>query len=108
MARPINRGSSLAFNSRAAAHFSQVGPQPVGICLVVAVGHDHEDPLPAQVTGQERQQVTGGAVGPVQVLHHQGDWRLLGQATEQAKQQLEQASLGSRARWSAGGFAESG
>jgi hypothetical protein len=44
----------------------------------------------------------------VQILHHQGDWRLLGQAPEKAEQQLEQASLGSRTGRPGGGFAEPG
>jgi hypothetical protein len=105
---PVQPCQLCAHNPRTAVHLSQVGPQPVGICLVVAVGHHQEDPLTAQVAGQERQQRTGGAVSPVQILHHQGDWRLLGQAPEKAEQQLEQASLGSRTGRPGGGFAEPG
>jgi hypothetical protein len=61
--------------------------------LVVAVGDHQQHPLPPQIPDQERQQVPGGAVGPVQILDHQHQRPLLAQPPEQAKQQLEQPGL---------------
>jgi hypothetical protein len=76
--------------------------------LVVAVGDHQQHPLPAQVPDQERQQLAGGAVGPVQILDHQHQRSLLAQAPQQPQEQLEQASLSGLARGARFGRAQGG
>jgi hypothetical protein len=61
------------------------------------VGDHQQDPLAAQVPDEEREQVAGGLVGPVQILDHQHQRGLLAQAPKEAEQQLEQPGLGRRA-----------
>jgi hypothetical protein len=75
------------------AKLGQVGPRPRPPGLVAAVGDHQQHPLAAQVSDQERQQVAGRAVGPVQVLDHQQQRCLLAEAADQTQQQLEQARL---------------
>jgi hypothetical protein len=61
--------------------------------LVGAVGPDQQQPAVAQVADQEGQQVTGGPVGPVQVLDNQQGPVLAAEALQQPQQQLEQPPL---------------
>ena len=100
---PVQVGQLDALDGPAAVQLGQIGPKPLGPRLVAAVACDQQDPLVAQVADQERQQVAGRAVRPVQVLQNQHQRALLAQAPEQAEQHLEQASLGSLA-WRAGGL----
>jgi hypothetical protein len=74
---PVQPGQLNTLGAATPIQDGQVGPQPVRARLVAAVAHHHEQPLAAQIAGQEGQQVTGGAVGPVHVLDHQGDRHLL-------------------------------
>ena len=82
----VQPGQLDAFHRAAAVQLGQVGGQPLLARFVVAVGGHHQDPLPPQVADQERQQVAGGAVGPMQILHHQHQRSLLAQAPEQPEQ----------------------
>ena len=75
----VQPGQVDAFDPAAAIQFGQVGPEPLLAWLVVAVGDHQQQPLPPQVADQERQQVAGGAVGPVQILDHQHQRGLLAQ-----------------------------
>jgi hypothetical protein len=61
--------------------------------LVAAEGQQQQHPAGPQVGREEGDQVAGGAVGPVQVLHNQQHRRLRGQPLDHAKQQLEQPPL---------------
>ena len=61
--------------------------------LVAAIGGDQQQRLAAQVADQEREQVAGRAVGPVQVLDGDDQRRELAQPRERAEQQLEQPPL---------------
>ena len=61
--------------------------------VVAAVGDHDGQPLPVQHPAQERDQVTGGAVGPVQVLEDQQHRAGLGQLGEQAEHRPEQLLL---------------
>jgi hypothetical protein len=65
--------------------------------LVAAVGQ-HQGHAGAQVADQEAQQVTGGLVRPVQVLHDKQHWAALGQVVQHPEQQLEQPRRGQRGR----------
>ena len=87
-------GQLQALDPAAAVQLGQERPQRVAaVQLVAAVGHHQQQPAAAQVADEEGEQVAGGAVGPVQVLHHQ-DGRALGaQALQQPQQQLEQPPL---------------
>ena len=75
----------------AAVQLGQERPQGMApVQLVAAVGHHQQQPAVAQVADQEAEQVAGGAVGPVQALHHQHGRAVGAQAVQQAEQQLEQ------------------
>ena len=66
------------------------GPERVTPVQVVGpVAADQRDPLPVQHPGQERDQVPGGGVGPVQVLQHEQDGRRGRQLGEQAEHAAE-------------------
>ena len=67
----IQAGQFNAFDRTTAVQISQERAQPRLARFVVPVGDHQQQPLPPQVTDQERQQITGGAVGPVQILDHQ-------------------------------------
>jgi hypothetical protein len=69
--------------------FGEIGSEPLLAGFVVAVGNYQQHPLTAQVTNQEGQQIVGGPVGPVQILHDQHKGSLHGQAPQQPQQQLE-------------------
>jgi hypothetical protein len=53
--------------------------------LVRAVGPDHQDPFPAKPPGDEREEITGRVVGPMQVLGDQHDRPLLTQPLEETR-----------------------
>ncbi len=66
------------------------GPERVTpVQIVGPVAADQGDPLPVQHPGQERDQVPGGGVGPVQVLQHEQDRRRGRQLGEQAEHAAE-------------------
>jgi hypothetical protein len=67
------------------------------IQLVAAEGEHHQHPAGAEGGGEEGDQVAGGAVGPVKVLHDPQQRRARGQPLDHAEQQLEQPPL-TRAR----------
>jgi hypothetical protein len=72
------------------------GPERVAAVQVVgAVGADHADPLALQHAAEEDQQVTGGAVGPVEVLDDEQHRLHVGQ---QPEQRAEQPLLGEPGR----------
>src|SRR6266545_3873619 len=58
--------------------------------LVGAVGRDQQDPFLAQVPGEEAQQVTGGLVGPMDVLDDQDGGRPPPEPVEDAEEQFEE------------------
>ncbi len=80
-----------------AAVACQLAEQPAqrvqAMQLVAAVGHHQQHPTRAQAGGEECDQVTGGAVRPVQVLHDQQQRRPRGQSLDHAEQQLKEAAL---------------
>ena len=72
--------------------FGHYRPERVPPVQVVGpVGADQRDPFPVQHAGQERDQVPGGGIGPVQVLEHQehrGGRRELGEQAEHTAEHL--------------------
>ena len=54
--------------------------------------HEHQT-LTVEVAGEERHEVAGGAVDPVEVLEDQDDRRFRRQVAEETQQQAEQARL---------------
>ena len=72
--------------------FGHYRPERVPPVQVVGpVGADQRDPFPVQHAGQERDQVPGGGIGPVQVLEHQehrGGRRELGEQAERAAEHV--------------------
>jgi hypothetical protein len=87
-----------ALGPAAALQLRQERPQRVAaVQLVAAVGQHQRHPA-AKVPDQEAEQVAGGPVGPVQVLHHQQDTAVGGQAVQHPQQQLEQPARRGRAR----------
>jgi hypothetical protein len=89
----IQPGEFEVLDRVAPVQLGQIGAEPLLARLIIAEGDHQQHPLPAQVPDQERQQVAGGTVGPVQILHHQHQRSLLAQAPQQPEQQLEQAGL---------------
>ncbi len=75
----------------------QLAEQPAqrvqAVQLVAAEGQQQQHPHRAQVGGEEGDQVAGGAVRPVQVLHDQQQRRGRGQPLDHAQQQLKQPPL---------------
>ena len=61
-------GQLQALDPAATVQLGQVRTEPVPLWLVAAVGHHQQKPLEAQVASEEAEQLTGRAVGPVQVL----------------------------------------
>jgi hypothetical protein len=68
-----------------------VGVQPIQ--LVAAEGQHHHDGARAEVGGQEGEQVAGGAVGPLQILHHPQQRRPRRQPLHHPQQQRKQPPL---------------
>ena len=72
--------------------FGHYRPERVTPVQVVGpVGADQRDPFPVQHAGQERDQIPGGGIGPVQVLEHQqhrGRGRELGEQAEHGAEHL--------------------
>ena len=62
--------------------------------LVRPVGHEEHDAGVAQVPDEEREQVAGRPVGPVQVLDDEEDRRPFGEPLQQREDVLEQRPLG--------------
>ena len=111
---PASRAPSSSRSRRPSSSRSTVGvavqlgqPRPqrvAAVQLVAAVGgHQHDRGL-GQVGHQERQQVQGRAVGPVQVLDGQDQRPLGGQPLQHAEQPLEQPRPGQLARGRRGGL----
>ncbi len=61
--------------------------------LVGAVGGDDHDPLGAQVAHQEREEIAGRAIRPVQILEHEQQRAVSRRAPQEAERKLEQATL---------------
>ena len=80
-----------------AAVAGQLAEQPAewvqAVQLVAAEGEQHQHRAVAEVGGQVGDQVAGGAVGPVQVLHDQQQRPSRGQPLDHAQQELEQPPL---------------
>lgn len=60
--------------------------------LIGAVGDQQQDADAAQRPDQERDQLTGGLVGPVQILEHQHDRLAVAEPAQQAENQFKQLS----------------
>jgi hypothetical protein len=58
--------------------------------LVAAIGRDQQDPRAAKRLHEKGQQVEGGPVGPVQVLHDEHQRLLLREPHQHAEHQLHQ------------------
>ena len=85
----------------AALELGQQRLQRVAAVQVIgAVRDDEQHPGRADIAGQERDQVPGRAVGPVQVLHHDRSRCHLAQTHEEVEHPLEQQAA--RARLGAG------
>ena len=77
-----------------AGQLPEQGPQRVAaVKLVRAVGGDHQDPLATEGAGQEADERTGGAVGPVKVLHQQEHRRVRREGVQERQQSLEDRGL---------------
>ncbi len=61
---------------------------------VASVGADEEEAVPPEVSGEEREQVPGGAVRPVQVFDHQHDRAEPGRLLDDPEDGLEDLVLG--------------
>ncbi len=70
--------------------------------VIGPVAAEHGHPLAVQHPGQERDQVPGGPVGPVQVLEHEQHRARLRQLAEQAEHRAEQLLAGQLAAVAAG------
>jgi len=64
--------------------------------LVGPIRREHQDRLGAQVADDVGEQVAARAVGPVEVLDHEQQWRLGGDAQQVRQDGLEQAGPGQR------------
>ena len=77
-----------------ALHLRQPRPERVTpVQLVGAVGTDDGQPLGPRVPGEEGQHVTGGAVGPVQVLDDEEDRDALAERSQEHEQPFEDPRL---------------
>ena len=61
--------------------------------LIGAEGPDDQEAFVASVSGEEREQVSGRAIGPVEVFDDQHDGRTLAQATKEPQDPFEDAGL---------------
>ena len=90
--RGIQRGEIDRDDAGQPEQFGHHGPERVPPVQVVGpVGADQRDPFPVQHAGEERDQVPGGGIGPVQVLEHEqhrGGGRQLGEQAEDAAEHL--------------------
>ena len=90
--RGIQRGEIDRDDAGQPEQLGHHGPERVPPVQVVGpVGADQRDPFPVQHPGQERDQVPGRGVGPVQVLEHQqhrARGRELGEQAEHAAEHL--------------------
>jgi len=88
--RGIQRGEADRDDAGQPEQLGHHRPERVPAVQVVgAVGADQRDPLPVQHPGQERDQVPGGGIGPVQVLEHQQHRGRRGELGEQAEHPAE-------------------
>ena len=83
-----------ADDPRQALHLRQPRPERVTpVQLVGAVGTDDGQALGPRVPGEERQHVTGGTVGPVQVLDDEEDRDALPERSQEDEQPFEDPRL---------------
>ena len=93
----VEAGEVQPQDASATVQSGQERPQGMlPVQLVGAVG-EHEQQSGPQVADEEREQVQGRAVRPVQVLHHQHGAGPLAEALQQAEERLEQPGLRHRA-----------
>jgi hypothetical protein len=89
----VEAGHLEPLGPAAAVQLGQERPQGMAaVQLVGAVGQHQQQPG-LEVADQEGEQVQGGAVGPVQVLHHQHGRGPAGQPLQQGQERLEQPGL---------------
>ena len=89
-----SRSSSSADDPRVAFHLGEPRPERMApVQLVGAVGGDDEQALRTQACGQEREDVTGRAVRPVEILEDEDDRRARAESPEEGEEPLEQARL---------------
>ena len=90
--RRVQRGEVDRDDAGQPEQLGHHGPERVTSVQVVGpVAADQRDPFAVQHPGQERDQVPGGGVGPVQVLQHEQDrrrGRQLGQQAQHAAEHL--------------------
>ena len=88
--RGVQRSEVYGYDAGQPEQLGHHGPQRVTPVQVVGpVAADQGDPFPVQHPGQERDQVPGGSVGPVQVFQHQQYGRRGRQLGEQAEHAAE-------------------
>lgn len=77
-------------------HLGEEGPQRVPSRKLVGAERAHDPhPGPAQVPQQEGEEVAGGPVRPVEVLHHEQDGAAIAQAGQEPEEVLEEPGLAS-------------
>jgi hypothetical protein len=92
---PVERGELDALHPTGPFELGEERQERVApVELVRAVAHDEEDGAVADVPDEEAEEVASGPVGPVEVLHDEGDRRTLGEAAQHTEDELEQAPLG--------------
>jgi hypothetical protein len=83
-----------ALDDRRALGLGQQRAQRVAaVELVGAVRRDEQHALAAGVAHEEGQEVARRAIGPVDVLEHEHERRVVGQAAQEREQQLDHAAL---------------
>jgi len=91
---PSERAEVNAFDAVVAAELGQQRSQRMAAHqLVGPVGQDQQQPLVPQPPRQEHHQVTGRAVGPVEILEHEDQRRLATESAEQVQKHLKQPGL---------------
>ena len=92
---------------RQTIHLRQPRPQRVPTAqLIGPIRADHGEPLGPRIPGEERQDVTRGAVRPMQVLDHEHDRHPLPEGTQQRQEPLEDAPLDPRRAVECVGFGD--
>ncbi len=88
--RGVQRSEVYRYDAGQPQQLGHHGPERVPAVQVVGpVAADQGDPFPVQHPGQERDQIPGGGVGPVQVLQHEQHGRRGRQLGEQAEHAAE-------------------
>ena len=105
---PVQAGKVQALNRATPVQLGKVGTELLLAWLIIAIGDHQQEPLAAEVADQEREQVAGGLIRPVNVLYRQHHGFPFAKPPQKAEQQFEQAELGGRAGWAAGWLAQGG